>query len=769
MHDFVPVPSGDACGRPRDAGGEFGEKRRSCEGGESASKLSRFSIGGIVVDEEGVPVPNVKLAAVEGLGRSPDFTALSDAVGNFTLNLPHKYTVSLVASDAAGEHMGFLPFSLLNQEWGQPVRLVLHKARAITVTVVDGKGRPIAGAKVSADFYNLLLPRLAPPTIIQRVTDAEGKALLHLPNDMPLACVFAVQAGAGFDYVIYRPEYTRSIRNRQPKRIDPDQRAPDNSRPIKFVLSGVHKMRVHLVDDRRRALPGVRVHMQVLHRPNRGGQVVLFGIQEFEVASDQAGIAEFEAIPAEATSPLAFHTLTTGYFLYEQATFNPADPVTDVTAVATQLPVLRVQVTYPDGRPALGAEVHYTWRTYGPRRTARFQIGELLYDSAGEMDVADFRGDSYCVVSARSGGFASALAAHVARMGEPLRPVHLVLQPVAHVHGTLTWGKDHRPDANEPVTLIERDDGNYSKLPEGERLPRTLPLADLAHVAIDVPVHATTDAEGRFEFEVPPGRYVIGPGAVYLNDEFAKAKDVKDLFDEATSEFEIKDQNQIEINLHREEPSSAESRAGARSRGPHRIRLQVTYPDGRPAPEAITQYAIRRDRDGRLTIGTSRAGRSHIPLNEDAYCVVSATSGRFASALVARVNLMSKAVRPVHLVLNPAARVHGRLTVGKAHRPAANARFIVIQQDEEIYASLPEGERLSHLRQPAVDIPVFQTTDAKGQFEFYAATGRYVLVPESVPIDSAANPVEVKKLIQGGAREFQIKDQKDLEINGRLE
>ena len=40
------------------------------------------------------------------------------------------------------------------------------------------------------------------------------------------------------------------------------------------------------------------------------------------------------------------------------ATFDPAEPLSEFTVVATEVPLLRVQVTYPDGRPALGAWVH---------------------------------------------------------------------------------------------------------------------------------------------------------------------------------------------------------------------------------------------------------------------------------------------------------------------------------------------------------------------------------------------------------------------------
>jgi hypothetical protein len=175
------------------------------------------------------------------------------------------------------------------------------------------------------------------------------------------------------------------------------------------------------------------------------------------------------------------------------------------------------------------------------------------------MDVTTFEGDSYCVVSATSDRFVSAMEARVARMGEPLRPVHLVLQPGARVHGTLTWGKDRRPAANESIALIQRDEENYSKLPEDERLPRTLPLAQRTHVAIDIPFHATTDAQGRFEFDAAPGRYVIGAERVYLN-ELVKAKNLKDLFADGATEFEIKDQKEITVDLHCDVPPSARKR-----------------------------------------------------------------------------------------------------------------------------------------------------------------------------------------------------------------
>jgi hypothetical protein len=733
-----------------------------------------FSIRGTVVDENRSPVPNIKVAAAEGLGRTPDFLTQSDAAGKFAFNSPERHPVSLVASDAAGERMGFLTFYDVRDRRGRPLRLVLRKSRAIPVSVVDGRGQPVAGAKVLADF-SMGTPRLAPRQVIERSTDAQGKALLRLPSDMPLAFVFAVKAGAGFDYLLYRPPMRRgAARTASAAPIDPHQRAPDDDRPITFVLSGAHKVRVHLVNGRRRPLTGIRVRTVEFARPNRGGAAILYGVPEFDVTSDQSGLAELNSIPVDAMTPIKLSTPAMGQSLYAELTFNPADPVTEVTAVARQLPVLRVTVTRPDGRPAVGARIHYSWRPYFDRRTGRLRTLSVYYDGAGEMEVRSFTSDAYCVVTATNEGFVSTMEARAVRLEDPLRPVHLVLQPAIHVRGTLTWGKDHRPDDNDAVTLIERDNDLYAKLPEEERLPRTHPLADLAHVAIDIPLRTTTDDQGRFDFEVPPGRYLIGAGAVYLNEESEKATDAAELFDEPTREFEIKDQKEIEINLQREDLSSAVSRASARSRL-ERIRVQVTYPNGHPAPEARTHYAARRDgtREN-VIIGVSSAERTSIPFWADGTYAFSAECEGFASAIVTRVARTQHPVEPVQLILKPAARVQGRFTLGKNRLPATNARFVLIQRGEQ-----NDSQPLASGRTPqdhttqsspiALDIPISKTTTGRGRFQFYAAPGRYVLVPDKLTAGRGNDLPDLQTLIKNGAKEFEVKDEKEIEINVRLE
>jgi hypothetical protein len=521
-------------------------------------------VHGTVVDEKGMPVPHVKVITSAIRESDPDPTDMTDVAGHFTLRLSTlQMQAALLARDESGSRIGSLRY--LPGKTRPAARIVLHPARTIPVSVVDGKGRPIAGAKVGVVFVTRDGPvayLMALAKFLRERTDSQGQAVLHLPADGPLECVWTVKAGAGFDYVLYRTPADQGPKKRR-KLPDPAKRAPDGSRPIEFVLSGVHKLRVHVVNERHRPLPGIRIHTSYVERPHKGGWVSLAHIEEFTATADATGMAQFDAIPIEALPTVGLQQATVGYFIWGNATFDPAEPLSDVTVVATELPVLRAKVTYADGRPALGAWVHLTGNQYGLNRGA-FAAG-LLCELPGEMVVHAFQGDSYCVMSATIEGYASKLEARVARMGEPVRPVHLVLLPATRIHGTLTVGKDRRPAANEEVTLIQFDRDNYAKLPEDERLPRTVPLADLAHVAMHILFRTTTDEHGQFTFEAAPGPYILGAGAVYMN-QIMKSKDVKELFPDGAHEFEIKDQKEIVIDLHCKELPSATMRRALRSK-----------------------------------------------------------------------------------------------------------------------------------------------------------------------------------------------------------
>jgi hypothetical protein len=466
------------------------------------------------------------------------FDARTDSGGKFVMHLPApRPSYLLAAKENSRGRLGFLQFVPKNPSLQALMRITLREVRVIPVSVVDAKGRPVADAKIGPVFrfdghgQSAGIVSAAQQLSVQQ-TDAAGKAEVRLPTDLSPGSIFAVKGAAGFDYVLYRnpQEPTESAKL-----------SPDDSRSLKFLLDGAHRFRVHLVDEHRRPLPNVRVAAGLVQRPGKGGAALLGGIAAFGVTTDVAGIAEFGAIPADVSPLLIFSSATPGYTFREQPNFDPAEPTTDLTVVATRLPVLRVQVTYADGRPALGATIRCVARKF---RDGAGSVTTSTVNAAGDNKIYTFREDGYCVVSARQGRFASAMQARVGRFREPLRTVNLVLNPAVRIHGALTDLKTGRVVANEPVTLLQLDVGNYAKLPEYER-PRGTPPISLA-----IPVTTVTDSQGQFEFFAAPGRYTIGPGRIPLH-RLANTENVKNLFKSEATNVEIENQPELEINLRR--------------------------------------------------------------------------------------------------------------------------------------------------------------------------------------------------------------------------
>ena len=239
---------------------------------------------------QGTAVPHVTVATAAGRDLALISRSVTDAAGNFTLNVPTWQShVNLWAKDQAGSRIGSLHY--VAGKAHQPAGIVLHAARSIPVTFVDGKGKPIAGAKIGVDFRNrngVLFVDRTRQKLVGEQTDAKGQAVLHLPPGVPLEAVWAVKAGAGFDYVLFRSPVEEPQQTQQPP-ADPAMRAQDDSRPIQFVFGGVQKVRVHVKDERRRPLPGVRICMRYLERPQRGDGVTVSEIDEFVATADSTG------------------------------------------------------------------------------------------------------------------------------------------------------------------------------------------------------------------------------------------------------------------------------------------------------------------------------------------------------------------------------------------------------------------------------------------------------------------------------------------------
>ncbi len=190
-----------------------------------------------------------------------------------------------------------------------------------------------------------------------------------------------------------------------------------------------------------------------------------------------------------------------------------------------------------------------------------------------------------------------------------------------------------------------------------------------------------------------------------------------------------------------------------------RVRGKVISSDGRPAPFAsITVAGSGYAFDDFRAAATSDAGGAfEVRVAPDQYYMfVAKREGRISECQSSLIRAGSSA-KPLNLVLEPATRVHGTVTVGKQNRPVTGQYISLYLKTSVDYYQLPKSEQLP---KPAHEnkaiFPVItegKPTDDKGQYEFMAGPGRYYII----------GPTGTK------APEFQIKVQAQVEYNFHTE
>lgn len=203
------------------------------------------------------------------------------------------------------------------------------------------------------------------------------------------------------------------------------------------------------------------------------------------------------------------------------------------------------------------------------------------------------------------------------------------------------------------------------------------------------------------------------------------------------------------------DPKSESSEVIARLVALVPVRGKVTFADGSPAANATViangdGYQFDRFRESALT---PEDGSFKFRVYPDQYCLFSADRDRLAAPAVARIVRQDRPVEDVHLVLQPATRIHGRLTAGEDHEPMAERYLTLYQNFAEQYQRLPQVEKLPNpLASNKAVAPLIgynTRTDASGAFEFFARPGNYYIIgPETDAVPK-----------------FQIVDQPELELN----
>jgi thiol-disulfide isomerase/thioredoxin len=603
-------------------------------------KTQTEPLRGTVVDELGAPVANVEVSDLWLSTQSPQLIARTDKNGAFVLNRPASMRVfGLIAKDRAGGRQGYLGSSPEDLSFPPPMRIVLRKPREIVATVVDAKGQPVPSAIVAVNLENINID------VDKQLTDASGKAVLRVPADVPLGCVFVVKDAVGVDYFVFR--------KRGEAASDPYTLAADGARPLQFVLAGARTLRVRIVDEQQKPQAGVVVYGYNFRRKRKGGSLGLNLMKEFIQTTDAAGVATFRTIPSDATEPIHFgiyggnpQVLGGNYNLRGDALrWNPASGSNEITGVLiqrqNQAVTIRGRVTFADGRPAAQAKVLVT-------ADSRWMTETIECDANGAFETR-LLPDCYCALTAVKRPWAAPAVVRAIRSGTPVEPFHLVLQPAVRVHGAMTYGKARRPLPNRDVFLQQLMSDLYDSLPADQRLSdyQKGPGYTWSGIRQD----SRTDAHGGFEFFACTGRYLVyGP-----ERGFTTGPDGKGL----PTITEIKTQKEIGVELHRERPDVVELSG----------RVVLKSEPQRGVPD-VTVRGFRTSQGGPVSKGLSAVsgldGKFHATCEPCERLVYASTDDHLLSG-ICQIGADDTAFV---ISVGPTASVHGRLLDELTGKPA---------------------------------------------------------------------------------------------------
>ncbi|WP_337176595.1 carboxypeptidase-like regulatory domain-containing protein [Paludisphaera sp.] len=158
-----------------------------------------------------------------------------------------------------------------------------------------------------------------------------------------------------------------------------------------------------------------------------------------------------------------------------------------------------------------------------------------------------------------------------------------------------------------------------------------------------------------------------------------------------------------------------------------RLSGRVTTPDGRPAAGAVvTAAGTGAERSGfRGETRTRDDGRFQLMVHgEEAYIVIASMDEMVAPPRADVVVRTGKPPESVDLVLGPATRVRGRVTVGEGRLPAERMDVYATLDAGAVPAELiPPGSR--SVRGLSMSFPA--STDAEGRYELLLGPGEYRL------------------------------------------
>lgn len=478
----------------------------------SATPQPAMMISGIVRDAEGAPAPGIAVSIHEWQSTT---LMTTDADGRFIVTV-NGIPQSVVARNANGDLQAYwLPtYPLKDGAKELSAELKLEPARRLEIQVVS-RGKPVQAANAAVVFRD-------GQTEVRR-TDETGTARFSTPADETIEAICAWSSGLGLDYVNYSDPRSYNSPNRP--------LPPQPEGQILLQLNGAKTATIHLQDEAGLPAAGVGVYPWTFQKAGQLDSLNLsFLADEVSQTSDAEGNATFDWLPDWQEGPITFWPRSTE-FVHSRINFDPEKAV-DRTLTHILLRYVDVSgvVLDSEGNPASHAQVS----AVGAGHSFDEGRGSSQTNEHGRYSMRLAPDRIYLVTAASSDGKQKGtVSSFVLRSGEPVKPVGIGMQPATRVFGRVTLGPNQTPQPNSQIQVYHYGTGLHEL--EGVSLSNP----DNSNYAVQpINVYSTqTDASGRFELLLGPGKYDIrGPAQV------------------AIRKFTISNERELEFNFHSDRP-----------------------------------------------------------------------------------------------------------------------------------------------------------------------------------------------------------------------
>ena len=523
-----------------------------------AQQDQQVRISGSVLDDQGRPVPNVK---VRSFAHKDRMETTTDAKGKFEVVVPQSRIRSFsVMADDLADRLGSW-----RADWESPpspdtpIELVLKPCRKLPIVVTDQAGEPATDTFVGA------MVNYAP--LVRQTTDEKGETILRIPADAELQSLYALKRDIGFDYRI-----ASTVRD---KAHQPDWL---NDSPIRFQLAKSQTVELEILDTDEKPIDGMEAWLWLLQKPDEPDSFNLsYLANDFGASTDELGIATFQGVPSWSVHPLTFWPSHDDY-VRSRIQFDPAEhPDGRKKTLLTRLVSMSGHAETPDGSPAAGIKIKVNGADYGHDGF----YGDVTTKEDGSFELMVSPDQLYMLAVLDKKWSAPAVDGLVVRPDSIVTDIEFKLQPSVRIFGRVTVGPD-TPVAKQRMSL--RLDGT-SLRDAGEELPN--PENSRTWVQPNIFRSVQTDEDGRYEFFVGPGEYMLGGPSALKGRKF-----------EVTSETAA----ELEFNFESPRPEA----------GPFRLRV-VTGKDATPVPDAIVEGIYR-----------AQTGSLELRMRTDAHGVASA-------------------------------------------------------------------------------------------------------------------------------------------------